>query len=384
MSIVFFLIVLSVLVLIHEAGHYMAARLFKVKADEFGYGFPPRLVGFVKEHGRWKRVGSRDRDVYPGTIWSINWLPLGGFVRIKGEQPGDEGGPDSFHAKPIWQRAIILAAGVGMNWVLAFVLFSLVFALGTNAVIDGLPPSAIIQNRAVRITQVLSGSPAETAGLRSNDAILSIEGAAPTDFEQARRMIAEQGEKTFPLTIHRDGQEMSLSVTPRYIPEAERIAIGVGLADVGRVSFPPLGAIKAGALATYGYTEAILITFGEILRDLFTRRPVSQDLSGPVGIAVLTGQIAQQGIVPLLQFSAILSINLAVINFLPIPALDGGRVLFLLIEKIRRRPISRRLEASVHNVAFVILLSLILLITVRDVSKYGGVILNGLKGAVGM
>lgn len=385
MSLILFLLVLSVLVLIHEAGHYVTARLFGVKADEFGYGFPPRLIGFVKDgRGKWKKIGRTDKGKYRNTIWSINWLPLGGFVRIKGEQPGEEDGPDSFHNKPIWQRVLILAAGVTMNWLLAFLLFAAVFMSGTLAVLEDLPAGATVTDRSVRITQVLPGSPAERAGFAINDTVVSINGVAPTTFENAREIIFDQGEQTFPVVIERAHVQHTLTVTPAFVTEANRVALGIGLADVGLVSFSPPTAAKAAALATFGYTRAILGTFGDLVKDLFAWRAPSQDLSGPVGIAVLTGQIAQQGIIPLLQFAAVLSINLAVINFLPIPALDGGRVLFLVIEKLRRRAMSRRLEAGIHNVAFLVLISLILIITVRDVSRYGGVIIGGLKGLVGM
>lgn len=384
MSLILFLLVLSVLVLIHEAGHYLTARLFGVKADEFGYGFPPRLIGWVKERGKWKRVGRKDQAKYQNTIWSINWLPLGGFVRIKGEQPGEEEGRDSFHNVAIWKRTIILAAGVSMNWLLAFVLFATVFMSGTQAVLEDLPVGARVTDRAIRITQVLSGAPGEQAGLRANDVVVSVAGRVPESYDIARQEIFAQGEKTFPMVIERDGRQMTFQVTPAFVKEADRIALGIGLADVGRVSFSPPQAIKAAALTTFGYTKAILFTFGDLVKDLFAWRAPAQDLSGPVGIAVLTGQIAQQGIIPLLQFAAILSINLAVVNFLPIPALDGGRVLFLAIEKLRRRAMSRTLEAAIHNIAFLILISLILIVTFRDVSKYGGVILGGLKGLVGM
>lgn len=385
MPLILFLLVLSVLVLIHEAGHYLTARLFGVKADEFGYGFPPRLIGFVKDgKGTWKKIGRTDNGKYRNTIWSINWLPLGGFVRIKGEQPGEEHGADSFHNKPIWQRVVILAAGVTMNWILAFLLFTVVFMSGTLAVLEDLPSGAVIKDRSIRITQVLPGSPAERGGLKINDVVISINGVAPRTFENAREIIFDQGEQTFPFVVEREHERTTLTVTPAFVKEANRVALGIGLADVGRVSFSPATAAKAAALATFGYTKAILATFGDLLKDLFAWRAPSQDLSGPVGIAVLTGQIAQQGFIPLLQFAAVLSINLAVINFLPIPALDGGRVMFLVIEKLRRRAMSRRLEAGIHNAAFLILITLILVITVRDVSKYGGVIVGGLKGLVGM
>jgi regulator of sigma E protease len=168
------------------------------------------------------------------------------------------------------------------------------------------------------------------------------------------------------------------------IAQLGRAGLGIGLVDIGTVSLSPGQAIKGAVMTTAVYTKQILWTFGGLIKNLVALKPVGQDLSGPVGIAVMTGKVASEGIMPLLQFAAVLSINLAVINILPIPALDGGRVLFLLVEKIRRRAMSRTLEAAIHNIAFLLLISLTLLVTVRDVSRYGHAIVGGLKGLVGL
>ena len=384
-QVIIFLIVLSVLVLIHEVGHFVAARLFKVKAEEFGYGFPPRIVGIVKDGGKWKKVSGKDESSYKNTIWSINWLPLGGFVRIKGENPDDDhNDTDSFHTKPIWQRIIILAAGVSMNWLLAFVLFVTIFSLGAPAILEDVPAGARIEDRTVRITNVLVNKPAAVAGLEPGDRIVSINGQTPENYEQAVNLIGAEGEQTFELTYDRNGERETVSVQPQFIDEIGKAGIGVAMADVGIVRFTWYQAIIQGAVATYGYTKAIVLAFGGMIKDLVLLRGFEQDVAGPIGIAVMTGQIAKQGIVPLLQFAAILSINLAVINFLPIPALDGGRVLFLIIEKIRKKAMARKLEASIHQIAFISLIILILLVTIRDLGKYGGVIVGGLKSLIGI
>lgn len=384
--VIIFLLVLSVLVLIHELGHFIAARIFGVKADEFGYGFPPRLIGVVKDKGKWKRVSNKDDKEYENTIWSINWLPLGGFVRIKGENGEDETikDHDAFHAKPIWQRVIILAAGVAMNWLLAFVLFAGIFTFGATAILDGVPADAKIENREVRITNLVSGGPADKAGLIPGDAIVSIAGVKAENYEQARASIAEQKEKSFEVGYVRDGESKSLTVTPVYLDEIKNFGIGVGLADVGKVRFRFDKALLYAGEAVVGYTRDVVISFGTLIRDLVLLRHIEQEVAGPIGIAVITGQVAKQGIVPLLQFAAILSINLAVVNFLPIPALDGGRVLFLVIEKIRRKAVARKIEARIHQIAFLALITLILLVTLRDIGKYGAVIWGGIKGMVGM
>jgi regulator of sigma E protease len=386
MIVIIFLLVLSVLVLIHEFGHFIAARIFGVKAEEFGYGFPPRLIGLVKENGKWRKVKGKDESEYKNTIWSLNWLPLGGFVRIKGENGEEETikDKDAFHAKPIWQRVIILAAGVTMNWLLAFLLFAGIFTFGATAILDGVPADAKIENREVRITNLVSGGPADKAGLIPGDAIVSIAGVKAENYEKARASIADQKEKPFEVSYVRDGQSKSLTVTPAYLEEIKKFGIGVGLADVGTVKFRFDKALLYAGEAVIGYTRDVVYSFGTLIRDLIFLRRVDQDVAGPIGIAVITGQVAKQGIVPLLQFAAILSINLAVVNFLPIPALDGGRVLFLVIEKIRRKAVARRVEARIHQIAFLALIALILLVTLRDIGKYGGVIWGGIKGLVGM
>lgn len=386
-ALISFLLVLSVLVLIHELGHYVAARLFKVKAEEFGYGFPPRLIGFVREDGKWKRVGRQQKKEYKNTIWSLNWLPLGGFVRIKGETPEEDGrskDQDSFQSKPIWQRIIILAAGVGMNWFLAFILFSFIFMLGAPAILEGLPESAQISDRRVSVTNILPGSPAEQAGLEAGDRILSIAGTESETQAEAIEKIKNQGFAPFEMRIQRGESEELVQLSPTYVSEIDRPGIGIALADVGVVRFAWHSAIREGASATVKYTGLILQAFGGMLRDLLFLKGVQEDFGGPVAIAVLTGRMAKQGLVPLLQFSAILSINLAVLNFLPIPALDGGRVVLLVIEKVRRRALAQKLEAAMHQIAFLALIILLLLITMRDIGRYHGLIWVGLKGLIGL
>ncbi len=385
LTLLIFLLVLSVLVLVHEVGHYVAARVFGVKADEFGYGIPPRIIGFVKVGKKWKKVGRTDRKEYENTIWSLNWLPIGGFVRIKGEQGDGENDADSFHVKPIWQRIIILAAGVGMNWVLAAILLSIGLALGVPTVVDQLPSGATVEQREVAIIETLKGSPAEQAGVKEGDVIVRIGPDDAKTLDQVRDLIVSQGTRPFTLLLRRDGQEISLNVTPVYLPEAKRTGIGVGLIDTGIVRFPPLLAIRNGIVLTGTYTKAVLLTFIDLFRDLVKGGgETAEQVSGPVGIAVITGRIAKQGIMPLVQFAAILSINLAVVNFLPIPALDGGRALFLVVEGLRRKAIRRTTEALIHNISFLILLALIALVTLRDLGRYGGAIVGGLRGLVGM
>lgn len=384
-TVLLFLAVLSVLVLAHELGHYFAARLCGVKAEEFGFGFPPRAIGFVRENGKWKRVAPRSEKTFASTIWSLNWLPLGGFVRMKGEE-GHPGDKDAFASKSILARLFILSAGVFMNWIVASLIFGFGFLIGVPTDLAGVPPSARIQDQRTEIIQVVSGSAAADAGLQIGDRLIAISDQPVVNAEQALTQFQQVSgnSQPFSLRILREGKESAVQVTPKYLAELKRPAIGVALSTVGTVSFPWYRAFPEGAGLTFQYTKMILNALGDLGRSLFVERQVPADISGPVGIAVMTGKMAALGLWPLLQFAAMLSINLAVVNFLPIPALDGGRVLFILIETLRRKRIRPEWEASIHRIGFILLLTLVFLVTFHDVLRYGGNIWHGLKNVVGL
>jgi len=369
MTILIFLLVLSVLVLIHEAGHFFAARFFGVHVEEFGFGFPPRVFGWIKENGKWRRVRAQEKGPFQKTVWSVNALPLGGFVRLKGEVTDGENDGNSFHTQSIWKRLVILFAGVLMNWVLAFVLFLVVFSFGSRSLLLDLPVDAQVESRQVLIEGVAPDSPAERAHFVAGAEVLSIGGIHPTSTSHAQALIKAQTEETFPMQISVDGEDRVEEIRAEYIPSYEMSGIGVALADVGVVSLPPIQAVRASFYSVVGYSKVVAVTLAEVLRGFVIRKPSGIELSGPVGIAVISGQAARQGIISLLEFMAILSVNLAVLNILPIPALDGGRVLFLAIEKIRGRPMSRTVEAIIHNIAFFILIALILIVTAVDISR---------------
>ena len=384
MSIIIFLLAISCLVVIHELGHYLAARMFGVKADEFGFGFPPRLIGFVRVGKKWKRVKGEDQTKYANTIWSLNWLPLGGFVRIKGEEKEGINDKDSIHVKPIWQRIVIISAGVIMNWALATVLFIAIFVGGTDAYLADVPASAHIVNRHVVISDVIVDSPAAKAGIEPGDTVVSVQGTTLGSSTDVRNAIIAQGTSPVTVGVVRDGASKTFNVTPAVLAETGHPGLGVAMDDIGVVTFSFPQAVYYGARMTVMTTQSIVLELGAVGKQILFAHSVPADVSGPVGIAVMAGHVAKQGWAPFLQFAALLSVNLAVINFLPIPALDGGRVLFLIIEKIRRKPISRTLEIGIHNVAFILLILLIFFVTLHDISRYGGAIVGGVKGMVGL
>ncbi len=383
LTLITFLVVLSVLVLIHELGHFLAARFFGVKAEEFGFGFPPRALGFVREKGKWKRVASNDTKTYTNTIWSINWMPLGGFVRMKGEE-GVAVDQDSFNAKSKRARGLILAAGVIMNWLLACVILTIGLMVGVRGDVSGVPSYAHVENRAVEFVNILPDSAAAEAKIELGDHLIKVDGRSIADVVQAQTVIKEQADQheVLQVEIKRGNETQTIQVKPRTIESLGRKGIGVAMAETGKISFPWYRAVPEGIALTARYTGMIVAGFFELLRNLIVGKSVGADVSGPVGIAVMTGKIAAQGIWPLLQFAALLSLNLAVINFLPIPALDGGRFLFLIIEAIRGRKSSLKFEAMVHRVGFFLLIGLVGFVTLRDLRQYGGVIWNGLKNLI--
>lgn len=354
-TILLFLVLLSVLVIAHEFGHFLAARKSGMKVEEFGLGFPPRLFS-------WK-----GKD---GMVWSINAIPLGGFVKIKGEggEDADRLAPDSFAAQSKLKRFIVLIAGVAMNLVAAAAIFTIGFGIGMPTVIEGGVEGAKIKDPMLHIVEVVPESPAAAAGIQVGDRLLSIDGAEFTESAPARSALGTEEGTTHAVVIARGEEVQTVTLAPEYIEEIGRSGVGMAIVQTGTVSFPWYIAPIKGIEATVASTWQIVSAFGSLIGNLITRTPVAAELAGPVGIAVITGEVAKLGFAHLLQFAAMLSINLAVINILPIPALDGGRIAFLVLEVIRRKPASPRLEQAVHAVGFAILMLLVLVVTFKDIA----------------
>ena len=374
--------VLSVLVFVHELGHFLTARYFGVKAEEFGFGFPPRAVGWYHNSaGRWRRVlgnrsvesleNSEDEKIRPArrsTVYSINWLPLGGFVKIKGENGNGKEEKDSFVSKAIWKRVIILAAGVIMNVILAWFLFSFGYLIGMPQSMDSLGKNARVSDSQVAIAQVLPESPAFYAGLKDGDSILRINGAAVNTEKEMQDMIAAGSGRELELLVGREGEEETIKVIPES-QDGKRAAIGVAIYSSGSVSYPFFSAFWEGAKTVSWMLGQIFSAFGGLFKGIFQGDNIGEQFAGPIGIATITGQAARQGFVYLLQFVALLSLNLAVLNILPFPALDGGRIIFLLIEKIKGKPVRSEVEGFIHNAGFWLLIILVLFITYKDIIK---------------
>lgn len=359
LTIASFLLVLGVLVVVHEVGHFVASKIARVRVDEFGIGFPPRLFG----------------KTWHGTKYSVNLLPLGGFVKIKGIGSDNAASlaHDSFQQQPFRVKVSILLAGIIMNVGTAFVLLSITFALGFQMPKEALLPGGTILAEDIAISSVFPESPAQIAGILPGDVLVQINSETITSVKHAQSLIREeQGNQSLHLVVRRNKQEFTMDVAPSTLSTNGEsfVGIGVGLLDIVTVRYPLLQSFRLGSRATFSVTGQIFSSFYSILRDLVQQQTLTQDVTGPIGIAVLTRHVTQQGIVPLLQFSALLSLNLAIFNLLPIPALDGGRLLFVIIEKIRRKPLSQELEGMIHNVGFVLLLLFIAIVTFRDIQKF--------------
>jgi regulator of sigma E protease len=357
MNIIIFIIILSVLVFVHEAGHFIAAKLFGVRVDEFGLGYPPR----AKKLFKWR-----------GTDFTLNWLPFGGFVKIFGENPTEETkhAKDSFTSKRRDKQALILVSGVFGNFLLAWVLLSIGFMLGMSSPVElGIPTTAA----HTTIAETLPGSPASQSGLMPGDEILlitrngqSISAGSALTPETISTFISSSKDAVN-VTIKRGSSIYTKTITPKEGIVPDKPAIGFGLADISIVKLGPVQAVYQGLRATLMLTRDTAKALGSFFLKIFIGKADFSQVSGPVGLVGVTGQALSLGFVYLLSFAALISINLSIVNLLPFPALDGGRLLFVLIEAVIRRPVSPRVANAVNTVGFGLLVFLMIIITVRDV-----------------
>lgn len=351
-AIVAFIVLVGTLVCIHELGHFFASRKSGVGVDEFGFGFPPRLLA-------WK--GKK-------TLYSLNAIPLGGFVRIKGVAGDDSqaiqhaSAHDSFTQKSFTKRFFILFSGIGMNIILTWVLLTSVYLMGFGESVDGQPLTTNLARGHVQITGVMPDQPAAAAGVQTGDVLFSVNGTRVESVPEAQEYIrAAQG--TAQLEIETDGKIRTLTIEPIILEDTQLQGIGVGLG----MKYPAWTAVWIGLRESVKLIWLIFVGLGQLLVGIFSQGSVGEGVVGPVGIAVISGQAVSLGVVYAIYFAALLSANLAIFNLLPLPALDGGRIVFLLIERIKGSPVNQKTESIVHAICFAMLLGLALLVTVRDV-----------------
>ncbi|MEA3355320.1 MAG: M50 family metallopeptidase [Patescibacteria group bacterium] len=347
-SVITFIIILSILVLIHELGHFLVARKFGVKVEEFGIGYPPRIWG--------KKIGE--------TIYSVNWLPFGGFVRMLGEDSGEQVSNKKDLKKAFFNqtkrvRIMVLMAGVVMNFLLGVVLFGAIYTkIGIPEKVDYLV-----------ITGVVEGSPAEKIGLKVNDKIVN--AGSINEFIDS---IGAYGGKEYELELL-DGRKLGVKPrTKEETPEGQG-SLGITISNVDMVMYPywqrPFRGILTGLKEAIAWGGEIVKSLGLMIVRLF-KGDVPKDVAGVVGIYQISKNVSQEGLIATLQFMAILSINLSILNLLPIPALDGGRLLFIAIEAIMKKRIKPQVEQVIHLVGMALLLALMVLITIGDVKRLMG------------
>jgi regulator of sigma E protease len=363
MSVILLIIIISVLVFVHELGHFSVAKFFGIRVDEFGMGFPPRA----------KKLFSRK-----GTDYTLNWIPFGGFVKIYGEDSLENGEKDpeyhrSMVAKPWWQQILVLIAGVVMNVLFAWILFSTTFIVGAPTAVSGVKNPEQVINPQLTVLQVVSQSPAETAGLMVGDKILKVEtldrilvGADLTavNFTDTIR-------STPPFTpVHieveqKDATIENFLIIPTAGVNGQYPAIGVSIDQIGMYRQNILHALSDGARTTWHVTQSTFQSF----KQLITGKIALNNLTGPVGLVPVIGDAQKIGAVYVVILTAIISINLAVLNIIPFPALDGGRIAIVIIETITRRKILQKIIGVINAAGFLLLIGLMILVTAKDVIK---------------
>lgn len=352
LTIILFIVVLGVLVLVHEAGHALAARVIGCRVEEFGVGFPPRLVS--------RRIGE--------TVYSLNMIPLGGFVRITGEDDGETHDSRSFAGKPRSGRIAVLLAGVMMNIVLAIVLFTLIAGIGAPIPAEGTPENLPLTERRIEIIEVSENPVLQMAGVRPGDLIRRIGEKTPSSAAEAADAIRGFVGTELQLLLERDGgsQTVMLKFPTPHVPGE---FVGLSLLDIATYRVPWSAAPREGLRATARTVGATAQGLASLFKKAVRERELPKDVAGPVGIASLVGVVGRQGTLPLMELTAVLSVNLALMNALPMPALDGGRILFVLLEVMGVRHLRGRPERLAHTIGFAILLALITLITIGDIRK---------------
>jgi regulator of sigma E protease len=384
---IIFLLVLAVLIFVHELGHFLFARWNKIRVDEFKIGFGPRILSWGKGE----------------TKYGLNLIPFGGYVKIHGENPDDESisGEDknrSFVNKKAWQQVVVLGAGVLFNFIFAWFIYVVVFIAGVTATPEGFEKySANFENERVMITMVSPGSPADKAGLKVGDVITFIDSekivSEPSNFNLAdsvsdlsdvnppasksieviqNKISGSKGEPVS-LTINRGGKGIEsldkIEVTPIEGIVKDKYAIGIAMSEAVDIRLPFFSAIFEGARYTLIMIRETAIGLYDFFGNIFKGEANFSDVSGPVGIAGIVGGAAELGFTYLLMITALISINLGVINLIPFPALDGGRVLFVLIESVIRRKIKPIYANVVNTVGFVLLMLLMVVVTYKDIAK---------------
>jgi regulator of sigma E protease len=365
MTVIIFLIVLAVLIFVHELGHFLLAKWNGIRVDEFKIGFGPRILSWGKGE----------------TKYGFNIIPFGGYVKIHGENPSEDasGDPDAQRSlvnKNRWRQASVLVAGVFFNFLFAWFLYIVVFASGITATTDDFEKySSNFKDQRVMITFVEPGSPAEKIGLEVGDTIVGVGGSqvvldtqGPLSVGIIQELITSS---KGPLYVEYKRNEILnvATVTPITGIISDKYAIGISMQSVGDLHLPIFAAIYDGTNYVFIMIRETFIGLSTFIVNIFQGSANFSDVAGPIGIAGIVGNAAEMGFTYLLMITALISINLGVINLLPFPALDGGRILFVVIEGVIRKRISAKVSNTLNTVGFILLMILMVVVTYKDIAK---------------
>lgn len=359
-----FIIIFSLLVLIHEFGHFYMAKRAGIKVEEFGMGLPPRM----------KTLFKKDETAY-----TLNWIPFGGFVRMYGEDDLSSKSakdPDSFQSKTKLQRTGVIVAGVFMNFVLAVFLLGVGFSVGIPPILvtpedvnQAIEEGILEVESNIVINEIVEGSAAANAGLLQGDQLIDIDDQLIAEPEDVMKLQSGKSEVTY--TILRDDKEMDITISP---DNEGKVGVSLFLQripiNIHKVSYPVHIAFWKGFTESVRLSVLTVQMLGKVVTTLIQTQEVPDGVAGPVGILQLTHQYAQEGVLALLQLCAILSLSLAVINIMPFPALDGGRLLFIVYEIVTGKRPNQKVEGTIHKIGFLLLLALIFAVTWNDILRW--------------
>lgn len=362
MSILIFIVILFIVVVAHEFGHFIVAKKSGIRVDEFSFGFPPKIIG--------KKIGE--------TSYNFNAIPFGGYVKIYGEDGDEEtlvkNASRSFIGKPRWNQALVLVAGVTMNFLLAWFLLSVGFMTGLPTSVGSFGGNTKIQNQALTITSVLKNSPADLSGLKTGDKInyLETNGDSTLSYnfgpEAVQGFVKSHTGEEIKINVTRAKEIITLYTTPS-LDEDNNARIGIAMDMIGKLKLPAHLAIYEGLKLSSNLFVGTVVGFYNLIINSVKGNGDMSSITGPVGIIKVVGDAVDFGFVYLLSFTALISINLAVINLIPFPALDGGKLIFLLIEKIKGSRIKPSIGGLINSLGFGVLILLMLFITYHDIAN---------------
>ncbi len=360
-TIIAFIIIFSLLILVHEWGHFTAARRAGIKVEEFGIGLPPQAKKVYKDK--------------KGTVYSLNWIPFGGFVRMFGDDSTDKktlAHKDSFASKSIWRRTTVILAGVTMNFLLAWLLITIGFMVGMQpflvdqADVDKGVKNGIIEvQKAYYVKEIDAGMPLSKTSIKSGDSIISINGVAISEKMVLASTFKPNVKNT--ITYIHDQVVTTLNVVPNKDGKIGMTYFAADLLNVKKVKYPFYKAPIKAFGEVWRLSVLTVKMIGKVVTSIVAKFTVPEGVAGPVGIFKMTETFAQKGFMALIQFTALLSISLGVINVMPFPALDGGRFLFIIFEVISRKKPNAKWETIIHTIGFALLMVFIVIITWNDI-----------------